>query len=633
MRKILIAIVAVAAMVAFADVPTITGVKAQQRYPWNALIDIDYTITGDTTGLNLSFSVTDAQNGKTYKPATFLSPPSAAEGTHRATWSPKDDGLSIISTNIVVSVLLTRTVVPPDPPVQAGEYLVIDLSGGTAAASYPVTTLDAVPSSGWTDEYKTTKLVLCKINAGTFTMGCETNEVGYYGYEAVPHEVTISKPFYMGVFEVTQRQWELVMGTKPSYFTNATCYATRPVERVSYNMVRGSSDGARWPETNSVDETSFMGILRQKSGLDSIDLPTEAQWEYACRAGTATALNSGKNLTNITNDYNMSEVGRYRYNGGYIDGSSSPSRDCTTENGTAKVGSYQPNAWGLYDMHGNVWEWTLDWWQGRSSFTAEPVSDPVGSASGSDRVLRGGCWGDYARNCRSANRSRYTPSYGNGYFGFRVCCSAGQDRDKVQLWANGPYWATTNIGAEKPEDYGYYFWWGDTNGYKRVNDAWVASDGSSSNFSFEEGNTPTYNKDIATLQGEGWITAGGVLAPSHDAAHVHWGGNWRMPTKQELDDLVSNCDWAWATNNNVTGYVVRGKGDYASASVFLPATGNGYGTSLSNAGSYGHFWSSVPYSDYYYSAWYLYFNSRYHTTSSNYRYYGHSVRPVQGFTE
>ena len=101
------------------------------------------------------------------------------------------------------------------------------------------------------------------------------------------------------------------------------------------------------------------------------------------------------------------------------------------------------------------------------------------------------------------------------------------DHDKVQLWEGGPYWAETNIGSEEPWEYGYYFWWGDTVGYKRENDAWVASDGSSSNFSFDSSNTPTDNKDIATLQGEGWITADSVLTPAHDAAHVKWAGGWR----------------------------------------------------------------------------------------------------------
>ena len=207
------------------------------------------------------------------------------------------------------------------------------------------------------------------------------------------------------------------------------------------------------------------------------------------------------------------------------------------------------------------------------------------------------------------------------------------DRAMVQLWDGGPYWATTNIGAEKPEDYGYYFWWGDTVGYKRENDKWGASDGSNSNFSFTESNTPTYNKSVSTLQSEGWITADGVLAPEYDAAKKHWGGDWRMPTKQELDDLNSKCDWVWTTTNGVNGYVVRGRGDYASRSIFLPCAGYGDGTSLYYAGSRGHYWSSVPSSDDYRRAWYLDFYSYGHFTDDDGRDYGQSVRPLQGSTK
>ena len=203
--------------------------------------------------------------------------------------------------------------------------------------------------------------------------------------------------------------------------------------------------------------------------------------------------------------------------------------------------------------------------------------------------------------------------------------------EKVQLWEGGPYWATTNIGAEKPEDYGYYFWWGDTVGYKREGNKWVASDGSNFNFSFTESNTPTCGKDISTLISEGWITADGALAPEHDAAQAHWGGDWRMPTKQECDDLNSKCDWIWTTMNGVNGYVVRGRGEYASNSIFLPCAGSGYGTSLYSAGSDGYYWSSVPDSDDS-SAWNLLFFSSSRTDYS-YRYYGQSVRPVQGFTK
>ena len=208
------------------------------------------------------------------------------------------------------------------------------------------------------------------------------------------------------------------------------------------------------------------------------------------------------------------------------------------------------------------------------------------------------------------------------------------DRAGVQLWEGGPYWAMTNIGAEKPEDYGYYFWWGDTVGYKRENYKWVASDGSNSNFSFSDGNTPTYGKSNSALQSEGWVTADGVLAPEYDAAKKHWGGDWRMPTTQEFNDLKNKCDWTWTTLNGVNGYIVRGQGDYSSKSIFVPCAGAGDGTSFYADGSSGCYWSSVPNSGSYADAWYLRFDSSCHSTEGyGFRFEGYPVRPLQGFTK
>ena len=234
--------------------------------------------------------------------------------------------------------------------------------------------------------------------------------------------------------------------------------------------------------------------------------------------------------------------------------------------------------------------------------------------------------------------------------GFAVAgCSEDGGHKKVQLWKYGPYWAETNVGAEMPWESGYYFWWGDTIGYKYEDGKWVASDWpsvtgdwSSSSFSFESRHVPTCDKEESDLRHEGWITADGVLAPKHDAAHAHWGGKWRMPTKQELDELCNKCDWEWTTLNGVSGYFVRGRNDYASASIFLPCAGEGNETSLRAAGSCGYYWSSVRPSDDRYNrachAWGLYFGSSdrstYRSTSGSYRGNGQSVRPVQeGFTQ
>ena len=224
-----------------------------------------------------------------------------------------------------------------------------------------------------------------------------------------------------------------------------------------------------------------------------------------------------------------------------------------------------------------------------------------------------------------------------------VTLNALNVRGKVQLWEGGPYWAETNIGAEEPWEYGYYFWWGDTVGYKWENEKWVATDGSWQNYSFDQSNTPTYGKRIATLKSEGWITADGVLAPEHDAAHVQWGGSWRMPTDQELRDLNSKCDWTLMFMNGVLGYVIKGKGAYASASIFLPLAGTGLGIARPLWGYGGSYWSSVLCSnDSGPWTWSLDFGPSRNVRRAYpggvvgytyYRYLGQSIRPVQGFTE
>lgn len=307
-----------------------------------------------------------------------------------------------------------------------GLYMVADLSGGMNAVSYPVTyyrTLDDVPGGAGSEAYKTTSLLLRLIPRGVFTMGSPTNELGRFTNET-PHQVTLTQDFYIGVFPVTQRQWERVMGTWPSWYNNTSYRDTRPVEQVNYDAIRGRNAGAGWPANGNLDADSFMGRLRARTGK-AFDLPTESQWEYAGRAGTTTALNSGYNLTNTLSDSHFSEVGRYAYNGGSV----ILPHNVDTTLGTAKVGSYLPNAWGLYDIHGNVWEWCLDW-HGTYPGTA---TDPGGATTGLYRVARGGLCYWQASWCRAAARSGAEPSVadpqglgGVRSMGFRVALPSGQ---------------------------------------------------------------------------------------------------------------------------------------------------------------------------------------------------------------
>ena len=242
----------------------------------------------------------------------------------------------------------------------------------------------------------------------------------------------------------------------------------------------------------------------------------------------------------------------------------------------------------------------------------------------------------YVMEGKAAMADEWGPGDASSRF-FRVKVVRGQGTPEppstgVQLWKDGPYWAERNIGAKEPWEYGYYFWWGDTVGYKCERNVWVASDGSAENYSFDSTNTPTRNKDISTLQSEGWIDAGGNLAPEHDAAHVHWGGGWRMPTDEEFADLIRNTTTTWTTSNGVYGRLLTGKGDYASASIFLPAAGLGYETGRYNC-SGGDYWSSTPSSSYSDYARGLGFNSGNFFQFTGQRERGYSVRALLEFAE
>jgi formylglycine-generating enzyme required for sulfatase activity/serine/threonine protein kinase len=230
-------------------------------------------------------------------------------------------------------------------------------------------------------------LELVWIPPGEFTMGSPANESGRYNDEGPQHRVTLTKGFWMGKTPVTQRQWRQLMGTaRQPHFKNAGEDA--PMESLNWH-----------------DAKEFCGKLQERLSGDlralTARLPTEAEWEYACRAGTTTGLYSGKELTSTTGRCrNLDEIAWYGQNSGST---------------TKPVGQKQPNAWGLHDMLGNVWEWCED---GKRSYTTTAQTDPVGS--GSSRVLRGGSWVNVARRCRSASRYDYAPGNRYGNHGFRV---------------------------------------------------------------------------------------------------------------------------------------------------------------------------------------------------------------------
>jgi len=221
------------------------------------------------------------------------------------------------------------------------------------------------------------------VQPGTFVMGSPENELGRDSKE-IQHSVTFTQAFYIQTTEVTQGQWKAVMGNNPSYFSS--CGDNCPVEKVSWN-----------------DVMEFIISLNEKENKLEYRLPTEAEWEYAARAGSTSAFANGKiSETGCALDVNLNEMGWY----------------CGNENSkTHPVAQKNANAWGLFDMHGNVWEWCNDWYD---SYPDISVTNPTGPSSGTQRVLRGGDWGSPSQSSRSAKRSATFPSYCDSNFGFRL---------------------------------------------------------------------------------------------------------------------------------------------------------------------------------------------------------------------
>ena len=358
--------------------PTISDVKVTPIPPWG--IAIDYNVSGvEVEDLPMALRIAAVDSGATNMATSLSGETDFENGDHRVYWNMSKDGITSKTTTGSVSVSFLRL----------ARYYILDLSSGCDAESYPVACLDEPPSEGFTNEvYKTTKLVLKRVDAGSFIMGDDQTDES--------HRVTLTKPFYMGLFEVTQKQWELVMGANPCSSTSHGKGDAYPVHYVSYNDIRGSSSGAKWPTSNAVDSSSFLGKLRSRTGLE-FDLPTEAQWEYTCRAGTTTTYSYG---SSANGDYMWCWDNSYPHSN--------------------MVGTKKANPWDFYDMHGNVLEWCLDGFDWAAS-SLSYGTNPKGSSSASYRVRRGGSWWlDASFYCTSSRRLYLDPPSSSCDTGFRL---------------------------------------------------------------------------------------------------------------------------------------------------------------------------------------------------------------------
>ncbi|MCL2765868.1 MAG: formylglycine-generating enzyme family protein, partial [Treponema sp.] len=300
-------------------------------------------------------------------------------------------------------------------------YCVVSAAGGALQVRTNVTTVNV--------ESPAIEMIL--IPAGTFTMGSPLNEPNR-GDDEMQYQVTLTRSFYMSNYAVTQEQYEEVMQVNPSYFSSSPLSGDtqerRPVEQVSWyhaiafcnrlSIIEGLTPVYSITGMSNTNPDAWLHSLvptESNPAWNAVTadwdatgyrLPTEAQWEYACRAGTTTAFNWGTNQ--ITSDQANFNATSTLYNG-------SPAgeyRERTTE-----VGRFAPNAWGLYDMHGNVWEWC---WDVHGTYPSSPESDPTGAVSGSYRVYRGGGWNGRGLALRSARRYVNYPWYGDSYDGFRL---------------------------------------------------------------------------------------------------------------------------------------------------------------------------------------------------------------------
>lgn len=411
---------------------------------------------------------------------------------------------------------------------------------------------------------------MIQVDGGTFTMGA-TSEQGsdFFDNEKPTHEVTLNS-YMIGETEVTLDLWCAVMG-------------------------KGSGQGINEPKrsVSLKDCQKFIEKMNSLTGLN-FRLPTEAEWEYASRGG-----NKSKNFKYSGSNY-LDDVAWY---------------DGNSKGKVHIVKTKLPNELGIYDMSGNVFEICTDWYGDYSNFSQ---ANPLGARNGSMKIMRGGGYSSEGNHCRVTTRGRFN-STGYANLGFRIVLlespqDAIEENKKAQNEINirtsesistatgntnngheyvdlglpsGLLWATCNVGAIKPEDFGEYFAWGGISPQKVY--SWYPSPYQKVyTDNFAETKFSKYDPDSSTTNSDLKKT---ILDQEDDAAHINWGGNWRMPIYEELEELKNECIWTFTTLNNVKGYKVTSRKN--NKSIFLPFAGSRNDSDLDGAGEYGGYWTST----------------------------------------
>ena len=424
-KQLTLAAIAATTGAAMAAIPEVSNVTMTQAA--NRLVTITYQLTDAPAVVTLDIQ-TNANTSAAANDPGWTSIGGVAvcnaqgdvwkqvsgKATYTITWQPDQSWKGPDENGFKIAANGARARVTAWPLDNTPDYMAVDVSAAAQPNTqtyYPAA--DFVPGGVTNSIYKTTKLLMRKIMAKgvEWTMGSAKTEVGRNSTREETHQVTLSNNYYIGVYEVTQTQWGEVATNSTVSASFAAERTMRPMEKVCYNEIRlkcNSSAAATadeiancsWPK--KPNPSSFLGLLRSKTGLD-FDLPSEAQWEFAARAGNGVGYwNDGSAILNTNPDDNLKLLGRYERNGGKVLSGTSyvdPAASCGATNGTSIVGSYAPNAWGLYDMHGNVWEWCLDWYAdditahgGKVNIDPATPANTLSGASGAGRVRRGGSW-------------------------------------------------------------------------------------------------------------------------------------------------------------------------------------------------------------------------------------------------
>ena len=407
-------IAALAFAAASASALTVTDVTARQRWPWNSIVDVNFTIGDAGAGDAFAIDIAATYDGgtKTLHAKTFASEPIGKTGSNRLVWDFGADYPDFKAEDLQVTV--TATPFSDSTPV----YLVIDLSAGANAESYAVRYTTAAPehTAGVADACKTSELWLKRVKAGTITMGNGSSSTASY---RAAHTCTLTRDFYLGIFSITQAQWENVgydPGATVSAFTNAAYCATRPADSLKYNWLYSHYS---WPDSDILSADCFLKRLRDRTGLN-FHLPTEWQWEYACRAGSTDARYPDAQYR-CSSTTPTSPPADYEYYGER--GMWGP------EYGPSYVDAYPANPWGFYGMLGNLWEWCANLNPNPAIAANDSVVDPLGNsptglsaANARKRITKGGCWlQDRSYSCAFSFRTQDPWNSTLEAYGARVC--------------------------------------------------------------------------------------------------------------------------------------------------------------------------------------------------------------------